>query len=130
MPIGILIEQCQHLSLKGSGISGADKTTLVMDGRMLYFINDRSESIRYEGLVFDLKRPTVSEFRVTESEPGASLIQVAEGSPYSLEGGKFEWTGDIGGMDSEVITQEAIPSEGRAWRAMPTTGTSPVLSGT
>jgi hypothetical protein len=116
MPIGIFIEKCQHLSLKGGGVSGADKTTLMMAGRMVHFINDHSEDIHYEGLVFDLKRPTVSEFRVIESKPGSSVIQIAEGSTYSLKDGKFTWTGDIGDRDSQVMTQEAIPAEGRAWR--------------
>lgn len=115
IPIGILLENCKHLTLLGGGVSGTGRTTLLMDGRMTHFVNDRSEGIRYEGLAFDLKRPTVSEFRVLKSEPGSSLIRIAEGSTYALTDGKFSWTGDIGSGD--FMTQEAIPSEGRAWRA-------------
>lgn len=116
MPIGIFIEKCQHLLLEGGGLSGANKTTLMMGGCMVHFINDHSEGIHYEGLVFDLKRPTVSEFRVIEGEPGSSVIQIAEGSTYALEDGEFTWTGDIGDRSSQVMTQEANPAEGRAWR--------------
>ncbi|MFK7849339.1 MAG: right-handed parallel beta-helix repeat-containing protein [Akkermansiaceae bacterium] len=116
MPIGIFVEKCEHLLIKGGGFSGPEKTTLMMDGRMVHFINDQSEAIRYEHLVFDLKRPTVSEFRVIESQPGSSVIQIAEGSTYTLKNGQFEWTGDIGDRSSQTMTQEAIPSEGRAWR--------------
>jgi hypothetical protein len=115
IPISILLENCSHLVLQGGGVSGAGRTTLMMDGRMTHFVNDRSEDIRYEGLVFDLKRPTVSEFRVLESEPGSSLVQIAEGSTYQVTDGTFSWTGDIGSGDE--MTQEAIPEEGRAWRA-------------
>ncbi|MFT6241667.1 MAG: hypothetical protein ACJAQT_003766 [Akkermansiaceae bacterium] len=116
MPIGIFVKKCQHLSLEGGGLSGTDKTTLMMGGRMVHFINDHSENIHYEGLVFDLKRPAVSEFRVIESKPGSSVIQIAEGSTYSLKDGEFSWTGDIGDRTSQMMTQEAIPTEGRAWR--------------
>lgn len=115
IPIGILLENCRHLKLSGGGVSGEGRTTLMMDGRMTHFVNDHSEEIQYESLVFDLKRPTVSEFRVMESKPGSSQIQIAEGSTYLISDGKFSWTGDIGSGD--VMTQEAIPAEGRAWRA-------------
>jgi len=114
IPIAILLENCKHLILQGGGVSGAGRTTLMMDGRMTHFVNDHSEDIHYEGLVFDLKRPTVSEFRVMESAPDSAVIRIAEGSTYAMADGKFSWTGDIGSGDE--MTQEAIPAEGRAWR--------------
>ena len=95
-PVGILIDQCKHLRLKGGGVEGDGKTTILYDGKMVQIYNDHSEDITFTGLVFDLKRPTVSEFRVLESGPSHAVIQVAESSDYTIENGKFGWRGDWG----------------------------------
>lgn len=61
---------------------------------MVQIWNDHSEDITFTGLVFDLKRPTVSEFRVPEAGPTNALIQIAEGSYYAIKDGKFLWQSD------------------------------------
>lgn len=113
-PMGILIEDSKHLHLEGAGASGDRRSLLLMGGRMIEFVHSHSQDIAWQGLAFDLKRPTVSEFRVTDSAPGRSDIQIAEGSTYSFRDGKFAWTGDLG--SGAVMTQQAVPSEGRCWR--------------
>ncbi|MEO5714412.1 MAG: hypothetical protein ABIT37_13070 [Luteolibacter sp.] len=113
-PMAILIEDSRHLRLQGVGVEGAGKTLILMGGRMIEAVNNRSEDIAYSGLVFDLKRPTVSEYRVMEVQGDTAVIAVAEGSTYEIKGGKFSWTGDIG--SGAVMVQQAIPAEGHAWR--------------
>lgn len=113
-PIGILMDHVKHLRLQGGGVTGPNKTDLVMGGRMIEILNDHAEAITYTGFTMDLKRPTVSEIRVLEATPGRALIQVAEGSDYQIENGKFAWTGDWGPDNCQA--QEAIPAEGRCWR--------------
>jgi hypothetical protein len=95
-PVGILIEGFKHLRLQGGGVNGDGKTTILHDGRMVQIFNDHSEDITFSDLVFDLKRPTVSEFRVLETGPAHVVIQVAEGSEYAVQNGKFRWRGDWG----------------------------------
>jgi len=114
MPIGILVEKCHQLDIVGSGTSGEGKTTLMMTGRMTHFINDHSEAILYQNLVFDLQRPTVSEFRITNSSEDWAEIRIAEGSSHDYKDGRIEWTGDIG--KGPMLAQQAIPTEGRSWR--------------
>ncbi len=116
LPIGIMIEQARHLHIQGGGVAGAGKTTVLLAGpeRMTYFINDHAEDIAFSGLAFDLKRPTVSEYRVLEVAENSVVIQVAEGSTYQIKDGRFDWTGDIGG--GWTMVQQAIPADGRAWR--------------
>jgi len=109
-PIGIIIEDVSHLRLKGT----SGKTTILMGGRMVEFFNDHSEDITYSGLIFDLKRPTVSEFRVMETAENSAVIRIAEKSTYQINNGKFAWTGDLGG--GSLMVQQAIPAEGKAWR--------------
>jgi hypothetical protein len=113
-PIGILMDNVKHIRLQGGGVSGATKTDVVFMGRMIQFINDHAEDITYAGIAFDLDRPTVSEFRVLEVEPNAVVIQIAEGSTYAIEKGKFSWTGDLG--PGWTMVQEAIPETGKCWR--------------
>jgi len=95
-PVGILIAGFKHLRLQGGGVDEEGKTTILYDGRMVQICNDHAEDITFTGLVFDLKRPTVSEFRVLETGPAQAVIQVAEGSDYAVENGKFLWRGDWG----------------------------------
>jgi len=112
-PLGIWIRNARHLRLEGDGVSGRTKTTILYDGRMVQLFNEHSEDIAFTKLVFDLKRPTVSEFRVLSASGIAALIEVAEGSDYAVENGKFSWRGDWG---PGAFCQEAVPNEGRCWR--------------
>lgn len=114
-PVGLCFRDLRHVRVEGCGVTGAGKTTLLFDGRMVQVLNERVENITFSGLVFDLKRPTVSEFRALETGPGWALIQVAEGSDYAVENGRFFWRGDWG--RGRLLCQQAVPVEGRAWRA-------------
>lgn len=121
-PVGILIDGFKHLRLQGGGVDGDGKTTILYDGRMVEIFNHHAEDITFTGLVFDLKRPTVSEFRVLESRPSQAVIQVAEGSDYSVENGKFRWQGDWGpGAFCQTLNIE----EGRCRRIRTPRGWSP-----
>jgi hypothetical protein len=113
-PIGLLFENVSHFRIVGGGVAGAAKTEILYGGRMIEIINDHAEDITYSGLVFDLKRPTVSEFRVLEVAPRRAVIQIAEGSDFAVENGIFKWMGDwgVGGLGC----QEGIPEEARCWR--------------
>jgi hypothetical protein len=113
-PIGLLLRNCQHLRLVGGGVDGAGKTTVVYDGRMLQIWNDQSEDITFNGLVFDLMRPTVSEFRVMETGTTHAVIQIAEGSDYAVENGKFFWRGDWG---PGAFCQTLSLQDGRCYRS-------------
>ena len=113
-PVGMHLQNVRHFRIEGGGVDGPGKTMILSDGRMVEIFNDHAEDITFTGLVFDLTRPTVSEFRVLEAGPTHAVIQVAEGSDYAVEEGKFAWKGDWGTI--ACIAQEAIPEEGRCWR--------------
>jgi hypothetical protein len=113
-PIAILVEDARHLRVTGAGADGEGRTLLVMGGRMVLLANHRSSDIAFSGLAFDLKRPTVSEFRVEEAGPDHAVIRVAEGSTFEVKDGRFAWTGDLG--RGGVMVQQAIPAEGKCWR--------------
>ena len=110
-PVGIYLGNARNFRLEGGGVDGPNITTILYDGRMVQIFNDHSENITFSGLVFDLKRPTVSEFRVLESGPSTAVIQVAEGSDYAVENEKFVWKGDWG--QGRPLAIEAVPDEGR-----------------
>ena len=57
---------------------------------MTELMTDRSEDITYEGLTIDMVRPTVSEFRVLETDAKQAVIQIAEGSTYRIEDGRVQ----------------------------------------
>jgi hypothetical protein len=113
-PVGILIRNFKHLRLTGGGVEGKEKTTILHDGRVVQIWNDQSEDVTFSGLVFDLKRPTVSEFRVLETGAAFAVIQVAEGSDYEVKDGKFLWRGDWGpGSFGQILSLD----DGRCRRA-------------
>lgn len=112
-PVGIMIEGFKHLRLQGGGVDGDAKTTILYDGKMVEIFNDHSEDVTFTGLVFDLKRPTVSEIRVLETGLSNAVIQVAEGSDYTVIDGKFCWRGDWG---PGAFCQKLDIKEGRCRR--------------
>ena len=91
IPVGIILSQVKHFRVQGGGVEGAGKTTLLYDGRMMQILTENSEDVDYSGLVLDMKRTAVSEFRVLEAQGSMATIQVAEGSDYKVENGKFLW---------------------------------------
>jgi hypothetical protein len=108
-PIGILIKNASHLKIlggKGSEIWYGD--------RMIELMNDQSEDITYDGLTFDMVRPTVSEFRVLQSDANKVVIRIAEGSSFQIDDGRFSWKGDLG--SGGLMAQEADPVTGECWR--------------
>lgn len=112
-PVGILIQYLKHLRLEGGGVDGDSKSTILYDGRMVQIYNDHAENITFTGLAFDLKRPTVSEFRVLETGPAHAMIQIAEGSDFEVENGRFHWRGDWG---PGAFCQKLDLKEGRCRR--------------
>jgi hypothetical protein len=108
-PIGILVKRAQHLQ-----ITGAKGCDIWFGDRMTELINDQSEDITYAGLNLDFARPTVSEYRVLESTTNNVVIQVAEGSTYAIEKGRFAWTGDLG--PGWTMVQQADPVAKSCWR--------------
>ena len=108
IPIGIMLSGVKHFrACRGSGVAGAGKTMLLYDGRMMQILNEDAEDIEYSGLVLDMKRRTaVSEIRVLEVQDSTATIQVAEGSDYRVEDGKFFLAGATGWGGSGLLTQE------------------------
>ncbi len=106
-PCAILMEGVKHVKVYGGGVAGKGKTIIMMSGpeRMVKVINHLSDDVSYEHLIFDLKRPSVSEIMVLNASADAATIQVAEGSTYKIENGKFDWTGDLG--HGWMMAQEA-----------------------
>ncbi|MBN8457870.1 MAG: NPCBM/NEW2 domain-containing protein [Verrucomicrobia bacterium] len=114
-PVGILMENVRHFSIEGVlGKDGVPLSEIVFGGRMIEIVNDRCDHVNWSGIAFDLKRPTVSEFRVEEVRPTEAVIRIAEGSTYQITDGRFAWTGDLG--TGGTMVQQAIPGEGRCWR--------------
>jgi len=89
IPVGIMLSEVKHFHVQGGGVDGAGKTTLLYDGRMMQILNENSEDIEYSGLVLDMKRTAVSEIRVLEAQDSMVMFQVAEGSDYQVENGRF-----------------------------------------
>ena len=108
-PIGILVKNARHLH-----ITGGKDCDIWYGDRMTELVNDHSEDITFSGLSFDFVRPTVSEYRVLASTLNSVIIQVAEGSTYTVEKGQFAWTGDLG--PGWTMVQQADPVTKTCWR--------------
>lgn len=112
-PIGILLRRIRHIHIKGAP---TERSLILCADRMVQIFNDQSEDVTYSHLAFDLQRPTVSEFRVVEAGLNSVVVQIAEGSDYGVESGRFFWKGDIGsGLD---LCQEYDLASGRCVRRL------------
>lgn len=112
-PIALLVRGMRHVRFEGE--PGPNRPVIMAGGRMVQVFNDHSEDITYTGLAFDLKRPTVSEFRVLEASGSSALIALAEGSDYTIKDDRFLWAGEYG-SGKGMEWQEMAPKWGFCWR--------------
>ena len=50
IPVGIIMSGVKHFRVKGGGVEGPGKTTLLYDGRVMQILNENAEDIEYSGL--------------------------------------------------------------------------------
>lgn len=108
-PIGIVLRNVSHLKLVGE-----PDTKLSFVGRMTQIFSEHSEDIAWRRLSFDMERPTVSELFVEEGDANHAVVRIADGSTYTIENGRFAWTGDLG--PGWTMVQVADPKTGECHR--------------
>lgn len=107
--VALMLRNAKHARITGIG------ARIVCHAKMIEVCVDHCEDITLEGLAFDYHRPTVSEFKVTETGAGHAILEIHKDSTYSIADGKLTWTGD-GWSHGEGLGQELDLSTGRVHR--------------
>jgi len=72
---------------------GEKNSEILMDGKTIYLVVDKSENVAVSGLTFDYLHPTMCEFRVTKIVGRNMEVSVPEGMDYEISNGKLTWKG-------------------------------------
>jgi len=86
--VAIYIIKSNNITVKGNN------SDFIMRGRMIEVCIDQSKDITFDGINFDYKRPTVSEFTVTKIGDNFADIQIHKDSKYEIRKGKIYWIGE------------------------------------
>ncbi len=113
-PIGIIMQNVKHLRVQGGGVvdaSGTETEVLSSGGRHSQITGDHAPGRLPLPVWCSTSSERCREFSVIGQVCLDNvIIQVAEGSDYAIEKGKFVWKGDIG--TGPMMVQQAIPDSG------------------
>lgn len=109
--IAIAIVNSSHIR-----ITGSVGTELFMHGKMMHVLIDHSQDITIDGLSFDYRRPTMSEYTVDSVADDHAILKIHPDSTYAVEDGKLFWVGEGWKYQAPGFSQQVIPSEGTTWR--------------
>ncbi|MCX6996888.1 MAG: hypothetical protein NTV49_07345 [Kiritimatiellaeota bacterium] len=83
--IALAFRGIRHVQVLG-GAEGK-KSDLYMRGKMIQTFFDHAEDIRLDGLAFDYRRPTTSEYTVAEVAADHAVLAIHKDSKYAMENG-------------------------------------------
>ena len=116
--IALAFEGAKHVRVEGGSPDGQVKSDVFVHGKMIQTFFDRVEDVRLTGMAFDYRRPTMSEYIVTEVAGDHTDITVHRDSTYAIKDGNLTWIGEGWTVASKgEMTQEGIPAEARTWRS-------------
>lgn len=78
---------------KNISVVGEKNAEILMEGKTIYVVIDRSQDVELNGLAFDYLHPTVGEFRVTARNGNTLDVSVPKEISYTVRDGKLTWTG-------------------------------------
>jgi len=114
--IALAFQGVRHVRVIG-GAEGK-RSDLYMRGTMIQTFFDRAEDVRLQGLTFDYRRPTTSEYTVLEVASDHADLAIHKDSKYAIEKGHMVWVGEGWRHDAfrQGAQQQGDPVEGTLWR--------------
>ena len=90
--IALVFQGVRHVRVIG-GAEGKS-SGLYMRGKMIETFFDHAEDVRLQGLTFDYRRPTTSEYTVLEVAGDHADLAIHKDSKYAFENGRMVWVGE------------------------------------
>ncbi|MCY3018508.1 MAG: NPCBM/NEW2 domain-containing protein [Planctomycetota bacterium] len=113
--IALAFQGIRHVQVLG-GAEGK-KSDLYMRGKMIQTFFDHAEDIRLNGLAFDYRRPTTSEYTVVDVAADHADLAIHKDSKYAIENGRMVWVGEGWRHNAfQQLQQQGDTSEGTLWR--------------
>ena len=115
--IALAFQGVQHVLVLGG--SKSSRSDIYVRGKMIQTFFDHAEDVHLQGLTFDYRRPTVSEYTVAEVAADHADLAINPDSKYLVENDRLVWVGE--GWRQEAFRQSAQqqgdPVEGTLWRS-------------
>jgi hypothetical protein len=115
--IALAFEGVKHVRVAGGTPDGKQKSDVFVHGQMIQTFFDRVEDVQLDGMAFDYRRPTMSEYTAVEVTADHADIAVHRDATYAIKDGQLTWVGEGWQVGSRgELVQECIPEEARTWR--------------
>jgi len=116
-PIALAFQGVRHVQVIG-GTKGS-RSDIYMRGRMIETFFDRAEDVRLQGLAFDYRRPTTSEYTVQNVAADHADLAINPDSKYVVENDLMVWLGEGWRHDAfrQGAQQQGDPAEGTLVRS-------------
>jgi len=102
--IALAFRNVSHVRVIGGG--KGKRSDIYMRGNMIQTFFDHAEDVRLQGLAFDYRRPTTSEYTVEDVAADHADLVIHKDSKYVIENGKMAWVGDGWRLDAFRLLQQ------------------------
>lgn len=115
--IALAFQGVRHVHVLG-GEKGS-RSDIYMRGKMIQTFFDHAEDIRLQGLAFDYRRPTTSEYTVQDVAADHADLAINPDSKYVIENERMVWLGEGWNLDAfrQGAQQQGNPAEGTLVRS-------------
>jgi hypothetical protein len=115
--IALAFQGVRHVLVLG-GAKGT-RSDIYMRGKMIQTFFDHVEDVCLQGLAFDYRRPTVSEYTVEDVVADHADLAINQDSKYIVENDRLVWVGEGWRHDAfrQSAQQQGDPIEGTLWRS-------------
>ena len=115
--IALAFEGAKHVRVEGGSMDGKQKSDVFVHGQMIMTFFDHAEDIRLTGIAFDYRRPTMSEYTVTNVSTDHADINIHRDSTHAINNGQLEWIGEGWKLSAKGgLVQQYEPSNTSTWR--------------
>lgn len=115
--IALAFQGVRHVLVLG-GEKGS-RSDIYMRGKMIQTFFDHAEDVRLQGLAFDYRRPTTSEYTVADVADNYADLAIHPDSKYVVENDLMVWLGEGWSLDAfrQGAQQQGDPAEGTLVRS-------------
>lgn len=86
--VGLYLKDLKNVTLEGNG------SVFIFHGKMITWVIDGSENIRFQNLSINYERPGMSEMTLQEITPASVTANIHPDSKFAIVNGRLEWYGE------------------------------------
>ena len=112
--VAFYLQNSQHIKVLGN------ESEIIFRGKVIEMAIDQCQDVDIEGISFDYKRPTVSEFTVLNVDENSADVRIHSDSKFKIENKQLIWLGEawqhvaqsygqVFNPDEETLQRKSLP---------------------